>query len=321
MNKLRKFEKILLCGFGKRGKDIWYPIITNYLKPTIFDILDTKFTQSSEDQNAGIRRFSKMSFIPDGLFYDLIVIAVPPEHHREVSINLSDSGAIIVVETPYGVGDDEKYQLIDYFAEIDAKLALFDNYKFHPTHLMVKRLQSIFGNCVFYGKFNDFVGSHSHNQFVDMFEPNLRISELKLLSDHDEKFIGYTYQAEESNDIYGLEIAGEFKLPQFRPKRPGYQIAFYKRATLICYPYSAITLIQKFRRKFRLNYKLKIGVIITDKGHSDIFLHVQSDWCKISSEHFTIHNDAHEYMKRLRPDPRRSKLWIFSSVINGLKHI
>lgn len=318
MSKLRKFEKILLCGFGKRGKDIWYPIITNYLRPNIFDILDTKFTQSDEEKGAGIRRFPKMSFIPDGLFYDLIVIAVPPEHHREVSINLSGLGAILVVETPYGVGDDDRYQIIDYFDKIDTKLVLFDNYKFHPTHLMVKHLQSMFGNCVFYGKFNDFVGSHSLSQFADLFNPNLQIRELKLTSSVDEKFIGHTYQSEETNEVYGLEIAGEFKLPKFRPKRPGYQIVFYQRATLICYPYSAITLMQKLRRKLRLNYKLKIGVIITDKSHSDIFLHVQSDWYKISSKYFTIHNDAHVYMKRLRPNPRRSKLWIFSSVINGL---
>ena len=309
-------KSVLLVGFGARAQRVWFPILKNIIQYHDITVVDQKFDNSTEIN--GTKVLSDIRKV-EGKRFDICIIATTPSQHLPLAKFLVKRCGLVIVETPFGDCSSDREELIK-LKKIDKRLVLFDNFLYHPVHLLAKQLQRNFGKCVFHIKANDFFGSHSLNQFFDLFSENLEATDYEAEQNKYDLLQVRTHSVLMDKDrLRGLEVAGNFKTNFNRPSRPGFQISFLEKATLVTFPFGNLSRLQRVRRKLKLQYKMHIGQLYTGREIESIYLSLAGDWTKIYCKSIAIENG---FAKQIQYDcQKNSKSWIYSSIMRGLKDI
>jgi len=312
--------KVLIVGYGKRAQSVWLPILIEYLKVDKLTVLDQTFDGKKLKKNTKIIYETSNSILKKNK-YDLTIICVPPNSHLKVLNSVIDVSSKIILETPFGKTSKQKKLIKSLSEKWYGKIYLFDNFLYNPTHLYIKYLSSFYGRCMFHGKVNDFMGSHSTNQFNDIFKNGTVQNYMNKDANGIEIIKSCTYHDILTKSFVGFELAGDFSTNINRPSRPGLQFSYFERATLTTNPFGNISLIQKIRRKLGLKHKYHIGYLYVGKSTENIYLYVDVDWVKIGGKNIMYENPFAKKIKIRSKWPSKSKRWIYSSILIGLREI
>lgn len=133
---------LAVVGLGKAANTIHLPAITGSSRSRLASVWDTDqdAIKRVTDRYPGVEPASSLDDICNSQAIGAVVVATPPDSHREIGLSLIEAGKPILMEKPLAPTYAESVELVSSAASAGVPLAVGHMKRFHPTLRLVRTL-------------------------------------------------------------------------------------------------------------------------------------------------------------------------------------